>query len=271
MEALHQDFAIVIGIAKYRSLPLLDGPANDVRLFTSWLSDPQGGNLPAESISLLIDPLRSQVHHAFTSLGERIARGGARRLYIYATGHGFSVANGGVALVMTDASPENLEESVDVVAYADAVRLSGAFDEIILFVDCDRSHIERSWGLRPPPEFDTVSTRSTSAYYALAAVAGGYAYESSAASNEDSASRVGDFTRAVVEGLRGAAAGAQGQVDQETLTRYVRQRLRASGHGEPEFRVFGSVSIVFVGSASASINSDSIQDIASSPPEQLPS
>ena len=112
MDSASRDFAIVIGISRYEHLPVLEGPARDATAFASWLSDPEGGRLDASDIQLLTSeqsndarfPTLRDVNNAFRPLfeAEPADENRRRRLYVYATGHGFAVQGSVCAVTASD-------------------------------------------------------------------------------------------------------------------------------------------------------------------------
>jgi uncharacterized caspase-like protein len=257
MDSASRDFAIVIGISRYEHLPVLEGPARDATAFASWLSDPEGGRLDASDIQLLTSeqsndarfPTLRDVNNAFRPLfeAEPADENRRRRLYVYATGHGFAV-QGRAALVLADARPNELQGSLDLQAYADAATRSGRFEEVVLIADLDRS-VEQSVSLATPPWPAQSAGPSASSFYIFASTLGRHAYARLEADDEGGVS--GYFTSAVLEGLYGAAAGPDGSVDHETLSAYVRARMRELTEKQgldvaPEVQFAGAGRIVFV-------------------------
>ena len=260
-----EDFAIVIGISRYPQLRNLIGPVNDAREIVSWLVDPIGGALPQENVQLLVSeegrepneeaahPNRDDVDRAFEKVlklpvrdDERVGR----RLYIYMTGHGYGANSDDVAFLVADASESSLGRSIAARAYADYFRQSGKFDEIVLFVDCGRAtspRVAMPLTPTPPPWVTPVPQhgRDASFFYAYATAHYGEAYETVAEGTE----RVGGlFTRAIIDGLRGRAAGQDNIVSAQTLHAYLSKPLRKAGGLEqlPSVILGGPSPIIFV-------------------------
>ena len=63
-----EDFAVVVGIMRYPGISDLDGSENDARNFRDWLVSPNGGNVAAGQVHLILssnypgedDPLRAR-------------------------------------------------------------------------------------------------------------------------------------------------------------------------------------------------------------------
>jgi hypothetical protein len=262
------DFAVVIGISRYPQLSNLKNPVRNALAFAEWLTDPSGGALPPKNLKLVISnenspdgdsagPIQDDVDVAFRSLLglPRTVQIG-RRLYIYMAGHGYRSNSDQVALLLADASP-TLMHSIATRAYADYIRQAGVFSEIVLFVDCDPAALSTGH-LSPPPPFprsiDSQSARPASVFYAFASTRGGASISSASISSAAVSStnkqiiEDGLFSRALLEGLRGAAAASDGSVTSDALREYAAQRVRELGGREqqPEFLYEEGSPIVFV-------------------------
>jgi hypothetical protein len=259
-----EDFAVVIGISRYPQLTNLAAAVNDAKELTSWLTDPLGGGLPSENVQLLIsDELRAQeersqhpnrhdVDHAFEKLVRLSLRDDqriGRRLYIYMAGHGYATTPDDVddvALLMADAS-QDFPSAVAAKSYADSFRQSRTFDEIVLFVDCDRT-ILRDVAPLPPPWPTRVPaplSQKASFFYAYAIARDNHAYEALANGAERPH---GLFTSAILQGLRGSAAGPDGTVSSQTLQAYLSRPLGHAIAQEqlPQVISGGPTPIIFV-------------------------
>lgn len=164
-----RDHAVVIGIRDYGSLkPQLLGPEADARAFAAWLRSADGGDLPAGNVKEVFSSTFASSNAKlatafgyqpdFTSMRRpffelmaatadnsmRIPRVG-RRLYIYLSGHGITprvdpmTGTNQSGLLSADCIENVNYDSVAGHAYAEWFRLSHAFDEILLFMDCCRT------------------------------------------------------------------------------------------------------------------------------------
>lgn len=162
------DHAVVVGINNYPAFDPLEGPVKDAKAFRNWLVE--HGKVPPENIrevystdfaarnvegqaTALTQPAFDAVNVKFTELVnlatknfQRLPRIG-RRLYIYLAGHGITprVSNNkldSAALLMANAEPTTVGLHLPGPAYAEWFRLSHAFEEIILFMDCCRNAFE---------------------------------------------------------------------------------------------------------------------------------
>jgi|GEM_PF-4864290 len=143
------DYGVVIGVSYPAGGPFtqLQGTKNDADAFFNWLQDAGGGDVPVANIEVVgLSPPRanttkSDIENAFEDLVIRARRGDERqgRLFIYASGHGFSSGQftfetGLVTSDCTDAHWRNVALS----KYADFFVMSGMFDSVILLLDCCR-------------------------------------------------------------------------------------------------------------------------------------
>lgn len=231
-----RDFAVVIGISRaprLTQLPTLAGAAVDARLFAQWLVDE---GLPPSHLRLLTSestptaaerPSYADVSQAFTDIRRAAAEGGARRLYIYMTGHGLGVDVDEVALFTADASFDQPQSIIGAKAYADYFQGSGIFEEIVLFVDCARALMQGPWTTTSPPLIQPrlKGQRIPPAYlYGFATAHGAIAYE--AVQPDTTTGAHGFFTSALLSGLRGAAASVDGSITSQSLASYVASRVR---------------------------------------------
>jgi len=174
-----QDHAVVVGISKYGSLkPALEGPERDAKAFADWLESSEGGAVPPSNVTrvlsskfdqhdanrgndaFLFEPTLSSMTAAFARLMALTARNSSkvprvgRRLYIYLSGHGITPRVDPVTSTNQSALlPANSMEDVNLdgvsgQAYAEWFRLSHAFAEIVMFMDCCRT--DRP-DVAPPP------------------------------------------------------------------------------------------------------------------------
>ncbi len=164
------DYAIVVGISRYGSItPELEGPEKDARAFYDWLLASSGGAVPKENVALVLssqyqsgnaelkddvyayEPTLTRVAAAFAKLMSLTVKNAhkaprvGRRLYIYLSGHGITPRSDPLtsinhsALLMANCIEGVVYDHVSGQAYAEWFRLSHAFDEILLFMDCCRS------------------------------------------------------------------------------------------------------------------------------------
>ena len=164
------DYAVVVGISRYGSIqPELEGPEQDARCFHDWLISSSGGDLPKENVALILssqfkhdaaaappdpysyEPTLTRVTAAFAKLMSSTVKSAHKaprvghRLYIYLSGHGITPRSDPLTsvnysgLLMANCIEDVVYDHISGQAYAEWFRLSHAFDEIVLFMDCCRT------------------------------------------------------------------------------------------------------------------------------------
>jgi hypothetical protein len=244
------DFAIVIGIRRYpmlgksakESLDLL-GPDRDAEAVYKWLIDPMKGGVPEKQATLIrsldypdpfemplatsAKPRHTQIEEEFERLvwiseenqeqgkGRRVGR----RLYLYASGHGFARKKDEGALVTANATRAILHH-VNLRDWANWFADSGYFDEVVLWMDACMIRY-RSAFMRPGgfSEFEPAGGggkvyAAFAARYPLQALEGPIPYP-------DGDYR-GFFTYTLLKGLNGDAVDAETKkISGESLKRYL--------------------------------------------------
>lgn len=242
------DFAIVIGIDKYASLPPLRSAVSDATQFAKWLIEV--GGVPDDHIILvkspprlpaqddLVSPTVVHVTNALTRLGviekmreespERRRIG--RRLYFYFSGHGFGPDPVDVGMLFAHATTDFLKRNMGLLAYRKMFQNGGLFDEVVYVLDCCRDD-ERT-AETSGPEFSVPSRPGPQPrareFVIMAAGWGSKAFE--AAVPDDPASRrSGLLTEALLEGLGlgrpPTALDQLGRVTSSTLLAHVKARV----------------------------------------------
>jgi hypothetical protein len=258
-------FGLVVGIWRYPGgYAELQGPRNDAMAFARWLVDPDGGGLPEENVALCLSPrsgemtlrtaeptkvdidlalgeLRHRARDAFKALpeGERADAPASARLYVFVAGHGVMPDGGSAALLDAVARPGGTSH-LDLGKYAQWLERDGTFGEVVLFADCCRNYepLVEARG----PDLDKAAQLGVRVFQLL-----GYATTAGTLSREDTArydpeippdERRGYFSRALVEGLQGAAVHpALGHVTPQRLHEYVRSKVRErTAHRPPHQR-----------------------------------
>ena len=248
-------FALLVGINKYPGLPTsLRGPRNDAKDFYDWLIAPDGGNVPKGNIRHVdvnpdavtelrtARPNRDDVHSALDelldALGNRLKADMLdwqySRLYVYLSGHGIAPNAREAALLMANAMLGKLGESIPCAAYMNFFQDQQTFRELVFFADCCRT-LKAQAQLLPPPWDRTTSTRGqVVTVIGFAAAFGNLAYEPTPQEVAEPDLARGYFTKALLEGLRGNAADkATGEINSDTLARYVKQRVLDLTSGKP--------------------------------------
>jgi Caspase domain len=231
---MSDDYAIVVGIDNYPSLPKLTSTRNDIALFTEWLKKPApaGGGITDPSRIKIIttpekqpsdpfdaEPVQKQIDKALRDFGIMNGHLIGRRLYFYFSGHGIGVEFNDVAMLMANASENLLNSNIGLNSYLSFFHRQVLFEEIVFFVDCCRDRTPRSFkgneplfvlpnAISPAPIEDFVFLAST------------HGNQSFAIPNTQ-----GFMTQALLEGLNGKAVNQKGAVTSSTLADYVPKRV----------------------------------------------
>jgi hypothetical protein len=233
-------YAIVIGIDRYPGFRDLGGACNDAEAFAEWLTDPNGGDVPAENVRTLLGrgtaalesvrPVKSDVDVAIHQLVETVrADRVPARLYLYFAGHGLAAGLGTGALLMADAQP-GLCWNLSIRPYRDWLERCRDFSEVVVLCDCCRVvHLNVPEGMPPLETCPEPYPFPQRAFLAFAAGLGEAAWESEAR---------GRFTTALLDGLGGAAVDAIGEVRADVLARFIEAELASS---DPPQRVHAEV------------------------------
>jgi len=233
-----EDFAIVIGISRYPKLQDLEGPVKDAKRFRDWLI--QVAKVPALQVKMVISkdppdsgdrPIKDEIDDAFTEIFDaarrlRMYSQQARRLYLYFAGHGCAQEFRHVALLMANASLDNLDRSIDAASYHERLARRALFPEQVIFYDCCRNWDRRVTGQGPSWTRDDPTSRAASVTQFILYAAGFTEYANERALKYST--RRGLFTEALMEGLDGRAVKKVQEewiVSTETLVPYVEMRL----------------------------------------------
>jgi esterase/lipase superfamily enzyme len=218
------DLALVVGIGNYLvpGMPAIKDAEADARLFYDWLLAPDGGGVPPSGAMLLFSRTATQkeLQHAFEVMAGRSATG--RRLYLYFCGHALSVA-GDLLLLAADSTP--LEPSrlgpLSVRAFVEYIRKAGNPSELVIIVDAPPLQPAGQYIIGPPIALVEPSPRFPLFSLFLA---------------RGAAPKARGFTKAIVEGLRGAAASGEAEeITGGSLGDYLQR------HGGVHFEALGSI------------------------------
>jgi uncharacterized caspase-like protein len=237
-----QDYAIVVGIDLYpKDLSKLYAAERDAADFAEWLIAADGGGVPEKNLRLIrgssfgpfddpfdFRPIQRDIDRALSTFGVGIRARVGRRLYFYFAGHGLGVKADDVVMLMADASLVRLNSNLGLSKYRHYFRNAAPFEEVLLILDCCRdlnNYVEPI-----PPSFTALTDyRAAPQVRELTALATGYgrkAFEPSLQlQSEADEGRRGLLTRALLEGLRGQAAGTNGAVTAATLRAYLEDRV----------------------------------------------
>jgi hypothetical protein len=161
----HEDWAVAVGIGDYSKFEVLQGPSLDAAEFCGWLVAGDGGRVPNDQVRLIRStdyttsadihdarPTVSDVQNEFAWLADMAMESNytkyyrvGRRLYIFLSGHGIFPTRTAMpnydetGLLMANARPFAMGMHIAGRAYADWFWAIGAFDEVILLMDCCRT------------------------------------------------------------------------------------------------------------------------------------
>lgn len=245
-----ENYAILVGIARYRGstdYPPLEGPLQDVAHMRQWLVDPNGGNVPDKNIfvlatpSTLLDPVpdadpakmswtpdQATFIDAFQAIttenGEYKRR--ESRLYLYFSGHGFSMAadTTAKAALFTANAIGIARPNIPGTVYAEAAKRVGLFREIVLIMDCCRD-VQRN---SPYAAYELDQTESGLAekvrlFAMYASAKNGKAQEREFA---DNGKVYGLLTYSLIRALDEAPTNVLGQVSSSSLNNYLKVRWK---------------------------------------------
>jgi hypothetical protein len=144
------------------------------------------------------------------------------RLYLYVSGHGIAPPTSEGAILMADAERDVLGECIELSLYSRWYEGCGVFRELVVLADCCRERPKGAPpGTLPPFNLCQKPVGRTTRVVGYATGLAEFAYEPLEAENPDE--QRGFFTRALLDGLTGAAAvdPDHGGITSETLAVYV--------------------------------------------------
>jgi uncharacterized caspase-like protein len=243
------DYAILVGISNYPVLGEngknadLQGPGHDVDAVKAWLLDPKGGGFADDSRIEVIKstpptsadgarPTSDELDIALLKLhkialsnrqeGKGLRVG--RRLYIFMSGHAFSPARQRGCLITANAD-EHLTLNVHATGWLSWMQDAGYFREFVLWLDGCMNRMSFVPPHDPPLPLVNASEAPRANFVAFAAQRPLKAVEIPI--DEDGGKTHGLFTWTLLEGLRGAAADANGRVTGRSLADWLRNAQSA--------------------------------------------
>jgi hypothetical protein len=232
--------AILVAISWYPGLTELKGPEHDVEDMRRWLRDPQGGGLDDANIVVIksgdfpraddrfqAQPAEVAFKRALTTLlfaqdGVTFKNRVGERLYLFFAGHGFASKRLAEAALFTAQASKIDPDHIASKRYAEKIANSGAFDEIVLIMDCCRD-VDLSDSIRDPviKVPDRQGLARTLFFEAYGAGRGQQAREREMAQGGPVR---GLFTYALVDALRNAKGNDRQEVTGAALKGYVLNR-----------------------------------------------
>ncbi len=245
MNDLH--FSVSVGINDYPTFNKLNHAVSDAKEFHQWVCHPQGGNVPAANAELVCGPdplpddwgplsakpqLNEVLHHLkrFRGQVEDAVRDDPdawkrTRLYLFCSGHGIAPSANDAALLLANADREEPGYNLSCGKLQEWFQQAQSFRELVFFADCCRERIPGTpdswlpWLERKGHNGQVRWLLGCATYF------GDYAHEER---REDVPpdERRGYFTRALMDGLRGAAADKRTcRVTANRLADYVQRRV----------------------------------------------
>lgn len=235
MAANTQDYAVIVGVKHYEGLSTLKGPEKDAKRFYDWITEENGGYVPASNCHLIISeektliPIQTTIDECFGDIITKTNRSGGRRLYFYFSGHGLGLSWNDTALVLPRWTNFYRNHALSSAHYRTTLIDSGKFSEIFFFFDCCRNRKIAVNGC--PPLFGYALPN------ALAGACKSYVYSASEFNNEayealeqsENGSLTengvrGLFTDSLLRGLRGAAEKG-GEITSFSLASHLQRDL----------------------------------------------
>lgn len=233
-------YAIVIGIRDYPKFTPLLGAHNDAAAFIEWLKSPTGGGLPEGNITAIfsdesnaanypndVRPVHETIDTALEMLGLPDTVPVGTRLYFYFAGHGFGNSFDEIGLLMANAGPNALNANIGLNLYRRYFRDHPHFNEIVYILDCCRDPAPATKGTAMvPPRFTAPvadDLEDIQDFVIMGAAYRGRAWQGTSAVV---GKRRGILTTALLEGLGGMAADAQGNVTADSLRDFLHERVR---------------------------------------------
>ena len=225
-----KDYALVIGINHYKALNKLEGPVEDAREIYEWLSSEKGGALPKENCFLIESteepcrPLQDDIDEKLAAIIDQGKTTGYNRLYFYFAGHGLGIAWNENALCLPQWSELRRNNALSSSEYLKLIIESDLFTEAFFFLDCCRNRKPGSKPLHPTLGLPRPLGASCQSFVAYATEFNNAAYEAEHYDGNETAIR-GHFTRALVQGLNGAATNQEGLITTGSMKGFLKVKV----------------------------------------------
>ncbi|MCL6460451.1 MAG: caspase family protein [Flavobacterium micromati] len=202
------EYAIVIGIDHYDQRPLA-GAVADADAFAKFLTNKKlvsnAANMKlltsADTNSVVLGP---EIDKAFEEIVKdaRSRRTETNRLYFYFSGHGIGNTFNNTALCMRYWSSTYINHCISSLDYTTGFINKGAFDEVLIFLDCCREHDTTIKGSSPIGDWQNkVGDRIPKLIICNSTIYGKLSYEITIDSNQ----KRGAFTSFLIDSLKGDA------------------------------------------------------------------
>ncbi len=245
LRSLQEDYGIIVGINGYVKFKALNGPENDARRFYNWLTSPTGGCVAIGKTDLIlsdlsnpasVQPTIEAVNNAFRKYSDQAYEKDdhwiGRRLYVFLSGHGItpvltqSARTDIAGLLMANSSPSWPQHVVGQL-YAEWFRNAGAFNELVLFMDCCRDlrpNVSPVGPVTPPVNSDRAD--EVRFLYGMAAEVDSKAWEVPLPPGSDAQEPRGVFSYVLMEALNTPTiCDDQGQLTSNALAEHLTRRV----------------------------------------------
>lgn len=229
------DYAFIVGIDDYPGFSNLKGARKDAEEFWGWITtsaEVDANNCvkllssidpaPPRPTQYDIDPKLNDLLD--TARAAKAAGNAPNRLYFYFSGHGLGLDTTDVGLCLPYWSRALKGDNLSTNSYLETLKKSGLFKEIIVFLDCCRVRDTNVIG-RPPFMTVLTPTQDSPQVKSIVFYAAEYQSPSFEAISEDGEQVRGFFTTALLDGLSGGAAVANGQVTYKSLLNYLAREV----------------------------------------------
>jgi hypothetical protein len=246
MNDLH--YAVVLGIDSYPAFTPLNYARKDAQAFRDWLLDADGGALPPGNVHLVSTdqtftspddavPTITEAVKAFREVHAAVRAGSKAnpldwektRLYVYAAGHGIAPAVSDAAVLLANATLDELGQNIPCQKWLDFYQTTQLFREVVVFADCCREVRQGAPGLGPPFTYHPGQRGEVSWILGLATQYRDKSYEPTNKPENPDEQR-GFFTRALLEALRNPSGAAVTSIN---IGDYLHQRVISLTAGRP--------------------------------------
>lgn len=232
-------YAFVVGVNNYVQTPdglaTLGGAVRDSDFFVDWLREQRGaeGNelftddniFHIKSLNDVLAPSLNDARIEFANFINKLQNSvDNERLYFYFAGHGVGHPDevDQNLLCLSDWTKLFSTNSLASVPAISFFRYLSVFKEIIFIFDCCRTRYIRARHnefIIPNTKFG--NTADASVYIAYATSYDDEAHEYDITGNNNKLEKRGIFTKVLLDGLRGAAADENGDIDHDSLSTYL--------------------------------------------------
>ncbi len=266
-------YGVAVGINVYPAIGRLAHARRDARAFGRWLRDADGGGLPKANVKVIAvtdrsmrgkqranaKPIAKQVFEAIDQfrldVDAKIDNDPElfhqTRLYLFVSGHGIAPQAGDAALLMADAGSNDYQDNnVSCRELIDYFELRQYFRELVVFADCCRT-IPGGGATpgRPPWNRTPRNYGGVLKVWGWATEFADVALEPSSGGGTSGASddgRHGHFTKALLEGLGGAAVDeATREINAMALRAFVKRRVEELTGGRQKSKIVDPDPVVF--------------------------